>query len=157
MTERIKFALIRMWLWAALIFCLTTVSPAQSRYRTEVFGSVGVSDYLVIQGPPIRAVNLGGGLGLRPFSGDRSPFLRMLGLEFESNATRASTMQGTTTQSYFTGNLLFHASVGHAEPYLLLGGGASHERDTHRAGNVGRMSDSLLKFDDSPKTFSRRF
>src|SRR5262245_22994425 len=126
----------RMWLWAGLIFCFTTASPAQSRYRAEVFGSVGVADYSVILGPPIRPINFGGGVGLRPFSADRSPFLRMLGLEFESNATR-STRYGTTTQSYFTGNLLFHASVGRAEPYLLLGGGASHERGTHRAGDVG--------------------
>ena len=125
----------RIWLCAGFMFCFVTAASAQSRYRTEVFGSVGVSGYIGFTS--LSGVNLGGGIGYRPFSADRSPLLRMLGLEFESNVTRSSTAHGTRTQSYFTGNVLFHAPVGRVEPYFLLGGGVSHRGDTHVAGDIG--------------------
>lgn len=115
------------WLWAASIFCFATAASAQSRYRTEVFGSVGVSAYLARS-----RVNVGGGVGFRPFSADRSPFLRMLGLEVESNVT-----SGTLgTVSCFTGNLLFHIPAGRTEPYLLAGLGASHQRGLGTGGVI---------------------
>lgn len=127
----------RAYLCAGLVLCFATVAGAQSAYRTEVFGSVGVSEYVFRLGSPVRAVNFGGGVGFRPFSVDRSPFLRMLGLEFEANGGRVSTGNGSVTQAYFTGNALLHAPLGRVEPYLVLGGGMSHRLDSNRALDVG--------------------
>ena len=126
---------VRTFLCLALALCSTGWASAQSEYRTEVFGSVGVSRYLLFSPDP--GLNLGGGVGFRPFSGDRSPFLRMLGVEFEANATRRATSSGHATQGHFTGNVLFHAPLGRIEPYLVVGGGVSHEGQTHQTGNAG--------------------
>jgi hypothetical protein len=96
----------------------------------------------------VRGFNFGGGVGVRPFSPDRSPLLRMLGFEFEANGTRRVTLGNQTdTQGYFTGNVLFHASMGRVEPYLLMGGGVSRAGETHPAGDIGMGGGD---FPDSP-------
>jgi hypothetical protein len=122
----------------ALLIAFACASGAQENaYRVEAFGSAGFSDYWVIFGSPIHGFNFGGGVGVRPFSSDRSPFLRMLGFEFEANGTRATVGNETRIQSYFTGNILFHATLGHVEPYLVLGAGGSHAGETRLAGDTG--------------------
>jgi hypothetical protein len=127
----------RTLLSIGFILCFATATHAQSPYRAEMFGSVGFSEYLALFGPPVRGLNLGGGMGFRPFSLDRSPLLRMIGLELEINRTRSVARSGPRTQTYFTGNVLLHALLGRVEPYFLLGGGMSRAEETHRAGDVG--------------------
>jgi hypothetical protein len=124
------------------ILWIAPVAAAESPYRYEVFGSIGAAHYLdlnVLGFGPNRgsSLNYGGGFGVRPFSVNRARILRMLGGEFEANGTRSSVNNVTSTQGYFTGNVLFHASIGDVEPYLLIGGGFSRAGESHRAGNAG--------------------
>jgi hypothetical protein len=126
-----------------LILCLARTASAESPYRLEAFGGIGAAHYLdiasTIFGGPGRGTspNYGAGFGIRPFAVDRGRLLRMLGGEFEVNATRSSVNGVKSTQSYFTGSILLHASIGDVEPYFLLGGGVSRSGETYRAGNVG--------------------
>ena len=124
-----------MYLCLGLIGCFAISSAAQNPYRGEVFGSVGVVENLVIFGTNTNDINFGGGVGVRPFSVDRSPFLRMLGFEIEANGARFPS--GSTTPVYLTGNVLVHLPLGRAEPYLVLGGGLARQEETHGAGDVG--------------------
>ena len=128
----------RICLLAAMIFLMCIDSHAQNRYRTEVFGSLGVAQYVNLFGPDSNQLNVGGGVGIRPFSVERPFGLRMLGGEFEANFTRGNSLFSEPTQGFFTGNLVLHFPVGRVEPYLLVGAGASHRgSETHRAGDVG--------------------
>ena len=128
-----------------LLFSIAAVAQAQDASRIEVFGSIGTVDYLdphyLLPGSPDSrdgATNYGAGFGFRPFGVNRSPFLRMLGGEFEANATNYGKPGATSTQSFFTGNLLLHGSLGRTEPYLVLGGGVSRESgESHRAVSYG--------------------
>lgn len=121
-----------------LLLAFGSVAAAQvPGYRGEVFGSAGFSEYVIFFGSPVHGFNFGGGIGVRPFGPDRSPFLRMLGFEFEANGTRATSGSETRIQGYFTGNVLFHATLGDVEPYLVLGAGASHAGETRLAGDTG--------------------
>lgn len=49
------------WLFVGLVVCFTTAS-AQTEYRSEIFGSIGMSESLAILRPPDRRVNVGGGV-----------------------------------------------------------------------------------------------
>jgi hypothetical protein len=93
-------------LLTVFLYLAIPVLADNNDYRIEVFGSVGASEYIVIWGPPARGINLGGGIGVRPFSQERSWIIRGLGGEFEMNVTRG--ISNRIVQSYYTGNLLYH-------------------------------------------------
>lgn len=114
----------------AVLF-LPLVSWAQEyNYKGEVFGSVGWGRLFGNQGSVGTNVNLGGGIGIRPF--------RKLGFEFEVNRMNQRALgqqrfnletivlhsEGTAT--YFTGNLVYHFSTSRVQPYLLVGAGGVH-------------------------------
>ena len=123
-------------LLTVFLYLAIPVLADNNDYRIEVFGSVGASEYIVIWGPPARGINLGGGIGVRPFSQERSWILRGLGGEFEMNVTRG--ISNRIVQSYYLGNLLYHLPLSSAEPYILIGIGGSHEAGlTRQAADVG--------------------
>ena len=125
-----------MVMWVIVIVLFHHEPPVQaSDYRAELFGCIGMSAYLGT-GPPVRGPNFAGGIGVRPFSADRSWLLRGIGAEFETNVTAAT---GSPAQAYYTGNVLYHLPLrSFLEPYVVLGIGASHEAGiTHAAANLG--------------------
>jgi len=131
-----KLHLLRMRICVLpiLLFCCVGSAFAQSDYRAEVFGGLGVSEYDTFFGRDYRGFNIGAGFGVRPFSSRHAWFVRGLGAEFEANATRAR----NTTQGYFTGNLVYHFPLFSSEPYLVLGAGASSAGGrSERAADVG--------------------
>ena len=119
-----------------LIYAPSLNAQAENPYRAEVFGSLGVAQYVLRQ----SELNVGGGIGIRPFSVARPFALRMLGGEFEANFTRDHSSFSNPTaarRTYFTGNLVLHFPVGRLEPYLLVGAGASHQAKSNRAADAG--------------------
>ena len=106
------------------LFCCVGTSFAQSDYRAEIFGGIGVSEYISFFGRSYKGPNFGGGFGVRPFSSSRPWFVRALGAEFEANATRAR----GTTQGYYSGNHVYHFPVFSSEPYIVIGAAASSGR-----------------------------
>ena len=113
-----------------------TVAAAETPYRMEVFGGIGaVQRFFLCCSPETQSgVAYAGGFGVRPFPFGHPRILRMLGTEFEADALRYS----NTTLGLFTGNAVFHGSIGKVEPYFLLRGGVARQSgESDRMGKVG--------------------
>jgi hypothetical protein len=88
-------------------------------YRFEVFGNLGAAKY---DASKDHKFNFGGGVGVRPFSGNA--VLRGLGFEFEADHTSGQSTY-LPARKTATGDLLYHVSFKHTEPYVFIGMGGS--------------------------------
>jgi hypothetical protein len=106
---------------AAMILSCPAFLPAQSDFRFDVHASLGVGWHDNHVG---AKKNVGVGFGWRPFAKSRSA-LKGIGAEFETN--QSWDIGPFRSQTIFTGNLLYHFSLGRTEPFAGFGfGGYDH-------------------------------
>jgi hypothetical protein len=118
-----------------LLLCFSGIAMAQSDYRAEIFGGIGVAKYEQFFGASGSAANFEVGVGFRPFSPDRGGW-RGLGFQFRTDTQSEKIFQSSFTggapvvvghqnRTLFLADVLYHFTNRRAQPYISLGIGAS--------------------------------
>jgi hypothetical protein len=112
------------------------------QYKGEVFGSAGWGRFFHGDNNLGSGLDLGGGIGIRPFSGS----LRGLGFEVLLNGLNFSNAWGDGysydgTMRAVTGNVVYHLSRSRTQPYLVGGLGILRADYTYINGYVGNVLD----------------
>jgi len=105
------------------------------KYRAEAFGSVGTGRFYNGGNRWGSGMQLGGGVGVRPFDGalGRLGFeARVHNLNFNNNASPPYSSGGRATS--ITGGVLWHLSDSVAQPYIVADFGAMRTNFTRREG-----------------------